>query len=184
MKEENILEIIKDDVWMMNILRAARTLELPDWMIGAGFIRNKVWDYLHNYSNTEVPTADIDVIYFNPFDVSEETEEEYNQRLNKIKAANWSVKNQARMHLKHNRNIPYKNTEEALSEWVETPTCIAVRLEHDDSLTLFAPHGIDDLVHLVVRPTPSFVDNLEIFWERVKSKGWQQQWKKLKILER
>ena len=33
---------------MMNVLNEANKLNLPDWVIGAGFLRNKVWDYLHD----------------------------------------------------------------------------------------------------------------------------------------
>ena len=61
MTEQDILDLIAKDEWMMGVLRTARSLHLPDWMIGAGFVRNKVWDYLHGYENIEVPTADIDL---------------------------------------------------------------------------------------------------------------------------
>src|SRR3989344_341827 len=42
MTEKDILDLIKIDKWMMDILRVAEKLNLPDWIIGAGFIRNKV----------------------------------------------------------------------------------------------------------------------------------------------
>lgn len=182
MNEEVILKLIEKDPWMMEVLATASDANLPDWMIGAGFVRNKVWDYLHGYSNKEVPTSDIDLVYFDPAELSEDTEKEIDRRLKEKLNINWSAKNQARMHLKHGRGVPYKNSEEALSEWVETPTCVAVRLEKDDTLKLFAPHGIDDLVNLVVRPTPSFENDLETFWNRVKSKNWEKKWPKLVIV--
>lgn len=181
MNEQKIIEIVKKDPWMMRILTVARDMNLPDWMIGAGFLRNKVWDYLHGYNNKEVPTSDIDLIFYDPDDISESKEELLNQLLREKLRVNWSVKNQARMHAKHAKTEPYKNSEEALAEWVETPTCVAVRLEKDDSLTLFAPHGIEDLVNLVVRPAPASINNLELFWDRVKSKGWEKKWPKLII---
>lgn len=182
MTETDILDLIKSDPWMVKVLETASSLNLPDWMIGAGFVRNKVWDYLHGYTNTEVPTRDIDLIYFDTSDTQEDVEKAYNEQLAKILDVNWSVKNQARMHIKHNRTLPYKNTVEALSEWVETPTCVAVRLEPNGELTLFAPHGIGDLVNLVVRPAPSHKQDLATFWERVKSKHWLEKWPKLKTV--
>ncbi len=181
MTEPDIVELIKKDEWMMSVLRTARSLELPDWMIGAGFVRNKVWDHLHGYVNAEVPTADIDLIYFDPADISEEREKEYDVLLRKKVDVNWSTKNQARMHEKHGKRDSYKNAEEALSEWVETPTCVAVRLEDNDVLTLFAPHGITDLVNLVVKPSPAFSNNQDVFWKRVKDKEWERKWPRLKI---
>lgn len=181
MNEKDILKLIENDPWMMNVLSVAKSVALPDWMIGAGFVRNKVWDFLHGYNNKEVPTSDIDLIFYDPTDVSEEKEELLNRLLQEKLNINWSVKNQARMHLKHNKTKPYKNTEEALAEWVEIPTCVAVRLEENGTLKLFAPHGIDDLVNLVVRPTLSQTNNLELFWERIKSKEWEKKWPKLII---
>jgi len=183
MNEKDILDLIRQDRWMMGVLQTAQELSLPDWMIGAGFVRNKIWDCLHGYENTEVQTADIDLIYFDSKDLSEEQEKKYDHELTKVLNINWSTKNQARMHEKHNRMEQYKNTEEALSEWVETPTCVAVRLEDNDILSLFAPHGIDDLVNLVVRPSPTFINDLEIFWKRIKSKDWERKWPKLKIMQ-
>lgn len=180
--ETDILNLIKSDPWMMKVLKAASSLNLHDWMIGAGFVRNKVWDYLHGYTNVEVPTADIDLIYFDASDTREDTEKAYDEQLTKILDINWSVKNQARMHIKHDRELPYANTVEALSEWVETPTCVAVRLEPNGELTLFAPHGVDDLVNLVVRPTPSHRQDLDTFWGRVNGKHWLEKWPKLKTV--
>ena len=49
MMEKEILELIRQDKWMMRVLRVAKSLHLPDWMIEAGFVRNKVWNYLYGY---------------------------------------------------------------------------------------------------------------------------------------
>lgn len=181
MTERDIIDLIKEDKWMMDILKVAKSLDLPDWMIGAGFVRNKIWDYLHGFENKEVPTNDIDLIYFEPNNLSEQIDKKYSRQLKEQTSVSWEVVNQARTHLWHNRPS-YKNTEEALSEWVETPTCVAVRLEKDDSLTFFAPHGIDDLVNLIVRLSPNNSD-IKAYKERQKKKGWKEKWPKLKILD-
>ena len=178
-----LLKLIIEDQWMMSVLRAASALDLPDWMIGAGFIRNKVWDYLHGFENAMVPTADIDLIYFDPNDLSKATEKKYDALLQLKCNVNWSCKNQARMHLTNDRLLPYTSTYEALSEWVETATCIAVCLEsRTDRLKLYAPHGLEDLYGLVVRPTPVFLNKLEVFHHRVESKKWLIKWPKLRVL--
>ena len=64
MNDRDILNLIREDDWMMNILSIAERLNFPDWVIGAGFVRNKVWDYLHGFSRKEVATADIDLVYY------------------------------------------------------------------------------------------------------------------------
>jgi hypothetical protein len=46
--EEKIIELITKDKWMMNILKAVKSLNFPDWWICAGFVRSKIWNTLHN----------------------------------------------------------------------------------------------------------------------------------------
>ena len=189
MIEKDILDLIRNDQSMMEILRAVRGLDLPDWWIGAGFVRSKVWDTLHRYSSkTALP--DVDVIYFDPADFTKDqanqettsAEIAYEQRLSRlIPRINWSVTNQARMHLFHN-HAPYRSAAEGLSHWVETATCVGVRLNDNGKLQLVAPHGIDDLVNLTVRPTPELTD-LRTFHQRVASKHWLEKWPKLQIIE-
>lgn len=40
--KDEIISIIREDVWMMEILQSVKTLNLPDWWICAGFVRSKV----------------------------------------------------------------------------------------------------------------------------------------------
>ena len=189
MDEKAILTIIHDDSWMMEILTLVKTLKLPDWWIGAGFVRSKVWDYLHKYK-TRTPLPDIDIIYFDPTDFSKKEMKTYStkaedayQKLLKIKRTDvhWSVTNQARMHKLHNHK-PYKNSTEALSRWVETATCVGVKLNKNNKLELTAPRGIDDLVHLKLRLTPGREKERERFDERIKKKGWLTKWPKLEVI--
>ncbi len=192
MTEKDIINLIKKDKWMMDVLKTAESLDLPDWWIGAGFIRDKVWDFLSGHKE-RTPLNDVDIIYFdkNDFHSSEadsystKIEEEYQEKLNKIMPEiDWSVTNQARMHLFHH-TAPYNNSKESLSEWSETATCIGVRIEKDN-LIILAPHGIRDLVSLIVRPNPAYKKLYShdpgIFERRVKEKRWKEKWPKLKIL--
>jgi uncharacterized protein len=68
--EEDIIKVISEDEWMMNLLKAAKTLNLPDWWICAGFVRSKIWDVQHHY-RLRTPLPDIDVIYFDSKKVDE-----------------------------------------------------------------------------------------------------------------
>lgn len=191
--EDDIIEIIKKDKWMMDVLKAAESLNLPDWWTGGGFIRSKIWDYLHEYEiRTELP--DVDFIYFDSSDFSEKeanefstkSEDKYQEKLKRlIPDVKWSVTNQARMHLFH-KTGPYKNSTEALTDWAETATCIGVRLEKE-KLVLLAPHGIEDLVNLIARPNPLYkklyAHDPEIFQRRVKEKNWLKKWPKLRVID-
>lgn len=94
--EEDIRKLVESNEWMMQFLRAAEKLDLPDWWIGAGFLRNKVWNTLEN--NSEHSSSDVDLVYFNPDDVTSETDWLYDKNMKEIfPDADWEIRNQARM---------------------------------------------------------------------------------------
>jgi hypothetical protein len=180
MHDSDILDLIRADPWMMRVLSSAAALDLPDWMIGAGFVRNKVWDRLHGFANAEVQTADIDLIYFDPADLRESTEKDYDRQLRAACDVNWSAKNQARMH-EVTGDLPYKSAADGLAHWVETATCVAVTLQ-DGTLRLIAPHGTSDLVRLIVRRSPAFKRDISVLRERAASKRWLAKWPRLQLI--
>ena len=83
----------------------------------------------------------------------------------------------------HNRNgdEPYHSTADASGACSETATAIAARTL-GDTVAVIAPYGIDDLIVLVVRPTPAFVGNLDIHRKRVASKDWVRRWPRLTFI--
>ena len=83
----------------MGALRAVRSVGPPGACIGSGATRNAVWDALHGYTTPSF-LADVDVPYFDPNDLSEATEENYEERLKALRPEfTWDVKNQAAVHL-------------------------------------------------------------------------------------
>ncbi len=172
--------LIRNDAWTITILETVRSLNLPDWAIGAGFIRALVWDHLSGKAKTQLD--DIDILYFDPAQLSQQQERKYEQALQEQKPdVPWSVKNQARMHLRNN-TPPYKNTEDAMRFWLETPTAVAVRLEKDGALTLLAPFGLDDLFDMIIRPTPAGQEKMDQFEERLRIKPWLSQWPDIRVV--
>ena len=177
--------------WLIDILRAAprsveclkavRDLGLSDCWIGAGFVRNKVWDVLHGYAAfTEL--NDVDVVYFNAADTDRVREAEHEQRLAAVLSdVPWSVRNQARMHIR-NREAPYIDTADAMSRWVQTATAVGARIDEEGEIHILAPHGLDDLVNLILRPTPSHADRRDMFEALVAEKRWLEIWPKLKVV--
>lgn len=181
--ERQLTDIVCGDQIIMDVLRTARSLNLPDWWIGAGFVRNKVWDVLHAYTHP-TPTTDVDVIYFNQDDISEVREKEYDRMLqDRQPEITWSTKNQARMHLHpfHLGEPPYTSSCDALAHWIETATCVAVTLDSNGKLIIAAPHGLDDLFNLTLRPCPYNQKDLETFHQRHRTKGWLKTWPKLTV---
>jgi uncharacterized protein len=165
----------------MAMLRAVRELDLNDWAIGAGFVRNRVWDAVSGHTTPTVP-GDTDVLYYDVGDLRPESETVLEVRLRALlpDVPPWSVTNQARMHLE-NGDRPYTSTLDALAFWLETPTCVAVRLEHDDEVTVLAPHGLADLFGLQVRPTPNGRTKLDAYRARIQTKNWQARWPRVRI---
>jgi len=165
MTEQDILNLIQKDEWMMKVLQIAEKQNLKDWVIGAGFVRNKVWDYLHDFQKEKVDTPDIDLVYFDPAGNNMEEDEAMSEKLKQETTINWEIVNEAYAHV-----------------WNHTATGIGVRLKND-KLILMAPHGISDLVNLIVRPSPNFPGCLPLVKKRIKEKKWLEKWPKLKIIE-
>ena len=178
MSEQDILNIISSDSTMMGILNVASGFNLPDWAVGAGFVRNKIWDHLHNI---ETESTDVDLVYFDPVNINENLEKEYDAILRSKFDVKWSTKNMARMHgVNGSGDSPYSSTEDGIAHWPETATSIGIRL-CENKLNLVAPYGIGDLVNLIVRPSPKFSGGNHIVSKRVSSKKWLETWPKLRL---
>lgn len=178
--EAELARIVQADEWMMKVLKAAQKLALPDWWIGAGFLRNKVWNVIEGKSAE--PTRDVDLVYFNAEDAVPETDWAYDERLkHDYPFAEWEVRNQARMHYVNNL-APFTSTGDGIAHWTETATCVAVKLEGAAVRFLFC-YGTEDLFGLVVRPTPYVVGTelMKLFHERLEKKRWREKWPDLRV---
>lgn len=178
--EEDIRRLVESDKWMMQVLLAAEKLDLPDWWIGAGFLRNKVWNAIED--NDSHSDTDVDLVYFNSSDVKPETDWSYDEKMKQNSPfADWEIRNQARMHYVNNFE-PYTSTTNGISNWVETATCTAVKLE-DGNLKFIFCHGINDLVNLVARPTARFQTDelIATFNNHIQNKNWKRKWPHLKV---
>lgn len=121
----------------------------------------------------------MDVVFYCSTNISISYEKELEEKLAiKIPNLNWSVKNQARMHIK-NGHKNYKNVFDAISYWPETATSIAMNIDVADNLDLIAPYGLEDLFKLIIRPTPK--SNHKILEQRLADKKWQTRWENLSI---
>lgn len=177
----NIGHLLEAHADLHALLSHVESLGLPDGWIGAGFIRNTVWDVLHGRAIDVSRLNDVDVIFFDPSDTRRERESDLQNRLREhAPGMAWSVKNQARMHL-HNGDAPYRDTVDAVAHWAETATAIAARTIRG-RVEVMAPHGIDDLLNLIVRPTPPFERKMDVYRERVLGKDWPARWPKLTML--
>ncbi|WOB06902.1 nucleotidyltransferase family protein [Piscinibacter gummiphilus] len=170
----------------MRALKAARSLGLPSWCIGAGVVRNLVWDHLHGFK-AETPAEDIDFVFFEPNNLSPELERHLEVRLSRAEPSfNWEAVNQAAVHtwLKPQaaqEARPFRSLAEGVASWPEVATCVGISLTGEEKIEVIAPHGLTDLFEMVVRWNPTRVPTL-VYEERVAKKRFAHRWPRVKVL--
>ncbi|MGA6119578.1 nucleotidyltransferase family protein [Sphingobacterium anhuiense] len=184
--EMQILSILRKNRKCLSILKFVHQIKDEELWIGGGFIRNIIWDFKHSYLvNTEF--GDIDVFYFNKECLDKSRDIEIENKLLKISPnIDWSVKNQARMHI-HNDEKPYVSLTDALVKFPDTASTTIVRLNENNLIELIAPYGYSDLFNLIVKPTPYFLKSqtkFQIYIDRILQKKWGTKWPNLKIYTR
>jgi len=183
---ERLEEIVRATAWLMEALEAARAVDPPDWLIGAGAVRTAVWDRLHGFEERS-ELADVDLVFFDPADLSPERDREVQAMLAaELPSVPWDAKNQAAVHVwypaKFGHDVePLSSSADGVATWPETATCVAVRLERDDRLEIIAPHGVDDLLDLVYRRNPARV-SVEEYERRLRSKRISERWPRVRVL--
>lgn len=172
--------------WLAPALQAARSLDLASWCIGAGAVRNLVWDALHGHSGPS-HLADLDFVYFDAADLDARRDAALQRQL--CLAAPqipWEVTNQAGVHLWFERYFghavaPLRSLHEAVASWPEYATSVGLRLRADDTIEVIAPHGLDDLFNCVVRRNPARV-SVASYQQRCAQKDYTRRWPKVTVL--
>ncbi|WP_259779632.1 nucleotidyltransferase family protein [Aestuariispira ectoiniformans] len=176
---EQLRDLVMADPWRVRCLSVLRDV-MPDVWIGAGFVRNLVWDWLGG--PIRLPLDDVDIVYFDRQDIDEATEKTFETVLrNAAPDIPWSVKNQARMHLKHGDD-PYRDLVDGLGHWLETATTVSVRFDGQNQMEILGPYGLQDLMAGILRPTASGYQRLGHLRRRAEDKGWLRRWPHVKFL--
>ena len=181
--EQDILNQFTADKDLMTILTMIRSLQLKDSWLAAGSVRNFIWNYLSNQSGFDTET-DVDVIFFDPAISYEETLKIEIKLKENYPNYNWELKNQVYMHIHNPNTEPYRDSRDAMSKYPERCTAIGLRLLDNDQLELFAPYGLDDILHFRVQPTPHFLTDparKALYEQRLSKKNWQKKWNNLQI---
>jgi hypothetical protein len=183
---ERLVEIARHSSWCMSALLAVRDMRLESWCIGAGAIRDLVWDSLHGY---EIPThiADVDVAYFDASDMSSTRDAEIQSRLAaQCPGIPWEVTNQAAVHLWFENVFghavpPLTSLGEAIASWPEYTTAVGLTLLDDGTIDVWAPYGLDDLSSMVVRRNPTRV-SIDTYRRRVEQKRYLERWPRATVI--
>lgn len=178
--QARLIDLARASSWFLPALAAARDLNLPSWCIGAGAVRNLVWDALHGH-RTPTALSDIDVAYFDSCDVSAMRDDALADQLTRVHPdTRWEVTNQAGVHTWFESTFghavaPLRSLEEAVASWPEYATSVGVTLRHDGAIDIIAPHGLDDLFAMIVRRNPVRV-SVATYRERVEQKRYAERW--------
>jgi uncharacterized protein len=172
--------------WLLGVLAAIRESGLPDAWVGAGVIRDLVWDGLHGGFDPAL-VKDVDVAFFDPSDLRAERDDEAERVLLDLTSdVPWEAKNQAAVHLWYQQGfgVPYPPascSEEAVGRWPETATSVAVQLTPRDSVRICAPCGLADLLDGVWRRNPRQV-SVEESRARLARHRVAERWPRVRIV--
>jgi len=162
--EARLIEILRATPTTLQVLRTIRDLDLPDGMVFSGAVYQPVWNHLTGRA-PDYGIKDYDVAYHDASDTSYEAEDVVIRRVaaafDEPLRSLVEVRNQARVHRwfekKFGADEPYPpldSSADALKRFVATAFCVGVRMEADDTLSVFAPFGLEDLFALRLRPNP------------------------------
>ena len=155
------LDIVSGDPLVGDALARARTLALPDWLVVSGALYNSVWNHLTG-KRPGYGIKDVDLFYFDDSDLSYEAEDAVIRRAARHfegLTLPVEVRNQARVHLWFPQKfgipfVPLASSSEMLGRYASKTHSVGARLEADDTLTIVAPFGLDDIFSFRIVPNP------------------------------
>lgn len=174
-QERALKDFVRASPRLMQVLTAVRGLNLPDWWIVSGAIYNTVWNALTDRADM-YGVKDIDLFYFDA-NTSYEAEDRVIRRVEATLPGTPPVetRNQARVHLWFEERFghPYPQLVGAADgiEYFSSRThAVGLRLERDDSLTLHAPFGLDDIFSFRLVPNTRLA-NRQTYESRLRASG-------------
>ncbi len=185
--EARLVQIVRDDPGLMHVLTSVRDLDLPDWRVFSGAVYQSVWNAVTGRA-AGYGIRDYDVGYFDP-DTTWDAEDVVIKRIaaafEEPFRSKVEVRNQARVPLWFPAHFgepydPIASTDEALARFVAPAFAVGIRLEPDDTISVAAPLGLDDIFDLILRPNPS--RGVARDWPRVIERA-RARWPELTVIE-
>lgn len=181
------LRLLDQNTTLRHIIERLPGLGLPDAWVAGGCLFQTAWNVLEG-RHPEQSIKDYDIFYFDPQDLSAESEERVNRE---IMAAfvdlgcHAEARNQARVHLWYAREFGVEGyprlgkSTDGVDRFLAICCMVAARKLEDGSIALYAPYGVDDILTRVMRPNPRFPD-LPRDAYLAKAARWQGQWPQLR----
>lgn len=181
-----LVEIVRADADLMEVLVTVRNLGLNDWLVFSGAVYQSVWNDVTGRA-PGYGVKDFDVGYFDD-DVSWDAED----AVIKLVAEAFEEPLRSRVEVRNQQRVaewfeakfgepypPIEDTAEALTRFVAPAFAVGVKLEDDDQITVVAPFGLDDVFNLTIRPNR--LRPLAKDWDRVTARALER-WPELTIV--
>jgi hypothetical protein len=186
-RADELVEIVLASPWHCAVLDAVDDLALPDWFVGAGAVRDLVWDVRFGRGFAPEHIEDVDVVFFDAVDLTHERETRAEGTLAAaMPAVTWDVTNQARVHLWFEERFgapaaPLTSTVDGIATWPETATAVGVRRHRGGELEIAAPFGLDDLLDGIWRRNNRLVTDKE-YEARLARKQPSARWPGVRVI--
>jgi hypothetical protein len=162
---EALTAIVRSTPLLMTVLEDLRDDGLPQGIVVAGALYNLVWNRLTGRPDL-TGINDVDVLYFDPGDLSEAAEDAIIRRLDRRFTdlpVPVQVRNQARVHLWFPEKFgiplaPLASADEMLGYFASKSQAVGVRLDAGGALDIVAPFGLDDLFSFRLTPNPALAN--------------------------
>ncbi|WP_448639981.1 nucleotidyltransferase family protein [Geodermatophilus sp. URMC 63] len=186
MSEDRFLELVLADPTVAAVLDRAPSLGVGDWWLTAGVLFQTVWNTLTGRP-PGTGIRDADLFYWDD-DPSWDAEDAVIRRGAELFGdlpVPVEIRNQARVHLWYAGHFgttapaPFRDCRDAVDAFAAVCCAVAVTVG-DDGPRLYAPHGLDDLLGLVVRPNPRSPAPPAVY--EAKAARWQAVWPELTVL--
>ena len=181
---ERLRSIVLASPLLGPILKGWEKIALADGWLVAGSIAQTVWNSVFGFPPLH-GISDVDIVYFDPTDLSEAAEAQHAARIRDALALPvWiDVKNEARVHLWYAAKFgypiaPYTSATNAIATFPTTATAVGVR-PGAERLTLHAPYGLSDLLGAIVRPNKTQITR-DIY--EAKTARWKATWPDLAVI--
>ena len=167
------------------LLERLPALGLGDAWLVSGAVCQPAWNALTGRP-PDYGIRDRDVFYFDA-DTSWAAEDAVIRRVLAATAdlgVAIEVRNQARVHLWYQQKFgtpyaPLRSATAGIERFLATAVQVGIR--HDRGrFVLHAPHGIDDILTMTVRPNPTANFSIDLY--QAKAAAWKTRWPELRVL--
>ena len=182
----NLERSLRNNPVVSELLDKWTKVEVPNCWIVAGTVVQSYWNAAHGFSPHH-GISDVDIVYFDSNDVSEESEAHHAARISALFddiPIRFDVKNEARVHLWYEKRFgypiaPYSSAEAAIDTFPTTAGAIGIRPVGDE-IECYTSFGFDDLMGLIVRPNKRQITS-SVYEKKISR--WRPVWPMLKIID-